>query len=838
MKIKLSIIVFLFFVNNIITAQNNQQQTFYTCVMHPEIHSPKPGKCPKCGMALVKEKVKPVKKAIVKKPVATKKVISKTKKEVKEVSEQIKETPKIVEVPKDIPISENKPIVKTIAKTVRYDLYVRDTLVTIGNKPTRAIAVNGQIPMPTLTFTEGDTAEIYVHNELKESTSLHWHGLFLPNKEDGVPYLTQMPIEPGTTHKYTFPIIQHGTHWYHSHSGLQEQIGMYGSMILNKKPEDETFRKGIDDLPTIPVILSEWTDVNPNNVHRMLHNATDWFAIQKGTTQSYAEAIKQGHFKTKIANEWKRMNAMDVSDVYYDKFLINGKSNSQLSQFKGGDKVRLRISNGGASTYFWMTYAGGKITVVANDGNDVEPVEVDRLLIAVSETYDVIVTIPADNTAFEFLVTPEDRTKSASLYIGDGVKQLISPVPKLKYFDGMKMMNGMMKMNGDLDDMGMQMSYNQMDMNVVMYPEITGKAASKKDDKMGNMKMNESDYNSNELSDITTLNYAMLKSPTKTTLPKDAPIKELRFELSGNMNRYVWSLDNKVVSETDKILIKKGENVRITLYNGSMMRHPMHLHGHDFRILNGQGDYAPLKNIIDIMPMETDIIEFNANVEGDWFFHCHILYHMMAGMGRVFTYENQAPNPLIPNPKLAQRKLFAEDRKFHFMAENDFATNGNDGMAMFSNTRWSIGTEWRLGYNDHHGYETETHIGRYIGKMQWLMPFIGFDWRYREMKEGEMEKNLFNQSNTKDNRSVFSAGVEYTLPMLIKAQAEVFTDGNFRFQLERMDIPVSKRVRMDLMWNTDKEYMAGLRYIIKRNFSARTHYDSDMGFGVGMSLNY
>lgn len=840
MKIKLSIIVFLFFINHFITAQNNAPQTFYTCVMHPEIHSPKPGKCPKCGMALVKEKAKPikkavVKKAVVKKPVATKKVISETK---KEASKPIEETPKIVEVPKDIPISESKPIVKTIAKTVRYDLYVRDTLVTIGNKPTRAIAVNGQIPMPTLTFTEGDTAEIYVHNELKESTSLHWHGLFLPNKEDGVPYLTQMPIEPGTTHKYTFPVIQHGTHWYHSHSGLQEQIGMYGSMILNKKPEDETFRKGIDDLPTIPVILSEWTDVNPNNVHRMLHNATDWFAIQKGTTQSYAEAIKQGHFKTKIANEWKRMNAMDVSDVYYDKFLINGKSNSQLSQFKGGDKVRLRISNGGASTYFWMTYAGGKITVVANDGNDVEPVEVDRLLIAVSETYDVIVTIPADNTAFEFLVTPEDRTKSASLYIGDGVKQLISPLPKLKYFDGMKMMNGMMKMNGDLDDMGMQMSYNQMDMNVVMYPEITGKTASKKDDKMGNMKMNESDYNSNELSDITTLNYAMLKSPTKTTLPKDAPIKELRFELSGNMNRYVWSLDNKVVSETDKILIKKGENVRITLYNGSMMRHPMHLHGHDFRILNGQGDYAPLKNIIDIMPMETDIIEFNANVEGDWFFHCHILYHMMAGMGRVFTYENQAPNPLIPNPKLAQRKLFAEDRKFHFMAENDFATNGNDGMAMFSNTRWSIGTEWRLGYNDHHGYETETHIGRYIGKMQWLMPFIGFDWRYREMKEGEMEKNLFNQSNTKDNRSVFSAGVEYTLPMLVKAQAEVFTDGNVRFQLERMDIPVSKRVRMDLMWNTDKEYMAGLRYIIKRNFSARTHYDSDMGFGIGVNLNY
>lgn len=723
-------------------------------------------------------------------------------------------------------------------KIVRYDLYVRDTIVNYSGVEKRAIAVNGQIPMPTLTFTEGDIAEIYVHNELNEETSLHWHGLFLPNKEDGVPNLTQMPIKPHTIHKYTFPIIQNGTHWYHSHSGLQEQIGMYGLFIMNKRKDDPTFREGIDDLPTVPIILSEWTDMKPENVHRMLHNASDWFAIKKGTTQSYAEAIRAGHFKTKITNEWKRMNAMDVSDVYYEKFLINGKNESQLSQFKAGDKVRLRIANGGASSYFWLTYAGGKITVVANDGNDVEPVEVDRLIIAVSETYDIVVTIPAENTSYEFLATAEDRTKSASLYIGDGIKQLILPLPKLKYFEGMKMMNDMMKMNGDLDDMGMQMSLNQMDMNVVMYPEITGQSVKKNEHKMGNMAMPENQYNSNKLSNITTLNYAMLKSPTKTTLPKDAPVKELRFELSGNMNRYVWSLDNKVVSETDKILIKKGENVRIILHNGSMMRHPMHLHGHDFRVINGQEEYAPLKNVIDIMPMETDTLEFNANVDGDWFFHCHILYHMMAGMGRVFSYEDQAPNPLIPNPKLAQRKLFADDRQFHLMGENDFATNGLDGEAMLGNTRWSIGSEWRLGYNDHHGYEIETHIGRYIGKMQWLMPFIGFDWRYRKMGIDEHEKNLFNQTDTKDKRAVFSAGVSYTLPMLIVAQGEVFTDGNIRFQLERKDIPISKRLRMGVMWNTDFEYMADLRYIFTRNLSLRTHYDSDMGFGAGMTLNY
>tara|TARA_R110000868_G_scaffold98706_2_gene271737 strand:- start:22532 stop:24778 length:2247 start_codon:yes stop_codon:yes gene_type:complete len=720
---------------------------------------------------------------------------------------------------------------------VRYELTVTDTIVNYSGKEKRAIAVNGQIPMPTLTFTEGDIAEIVVHNKLTESTSLHWHGLYLPNKEDGVPYLTQMPIEPNETFTYRFPIIQSGTHWYHSHSGLQEQIGMYGSLILLKKKDDPTFRKGIDDLPEVPLILSEWTDLKPENVHRMLHNANDWSAIQKGTVQSYSEAIKARHFKTKLGNEWKRMLAMDVSDVFYDKFLINGKNESQLSQFKAGDQVRLRISNGGASSYFWLNYAGGKMTVVANDGNDVEPLEVDRLIIGVSETYDVVVTIPKEDTAYEFLATPEDRTKSASIYLGNGKIQLKSRMPKLKYFEGMKMMNDMMNMDGSMDDMGMDMSYQKMDMNTVMYPEITGNPKMKMDKMQIDDTMDHSNHSMNTNQDIVTLNYAMLKAPQPTTLPKDAPVRELRFELTGNMNRYVWSIDNKVLAESDKILIKKGENVRIVLYNNSMMRHPMHLHGHDFRVLNGQGEFAPLKNVLDIMSMETDTIEFLANAEGDWFFHCHILYHMMAGMNRVFSYENQMPNPYLPNKKWAYKKLQAESNKFHLMAENDFATNGNDGMIMLQNTRWSIGTEWRLGYHDGHGYETETHIGRYIGKNQWFMPFVGFDWRYRK-QNGEVEENLFGQTNTKDHRAVMSLGTEYTLPMLVKLQGEVYSDGNLRFQLMREDIPISPRLRWAFMVNTDKEYMTGFKFIATRNMGITTHYDSDMGIGIGATLNY
>jgi hypothetical protein len=250
------------------------------------------------------------------------------------------------------------------------------------------------------------------------------------------------------------------------------------------------------------------------------------------------------------------------------------------------------------------------------------------------------------------------------------------------------------------------------------------------------------------------------------------------------------------------------------------------------------GDYAPLKNVLDIMPMERDTIEFSASESGDWFFHCHILYHMMSGMGKIFSYENSPLNPEIPNPKLAQRKLFADDRMFHFMAENDFASNGNDGMAMLANTRWSIGAEWRLGYNKMHGFETETHIGRYVDRMQWLMPFVGFDWRYRKMEAGEQESNIFGQKSTKDNRRLFSVGLTYTLPMLVVAQAEVYHDGNVRLQLMREDIPISKRLRASFMVNSDKEFMGGLKFITTKYMGISAHYDSDMGFGAGLTFNY
>ena len=861
---------------------SSTQPVSYTCPMHPEIHADKPGGCPKCGMKLVAEKAKPssTQPAGYTCPmhleVRSDKSGTCPKCGMKLVKEKAAAANKDAMDMGGIDMSENSenmenirmakmnlgPI-KTIAtqvqpRTVVYHLYVRDTIVTFGKKPKRAIAVNGQIPMPTLTFTEGDTAEIWVHNELKELTSMHWHGLFLPNKMDGVPYLTQMPLKPGETYLYKFPIVQHGTHWYHSHSGLQEQIGMYGAFIMNKRKEW--------DIPTIPVVLSEWTDMKPEEVHRSLHAATDWFAVQKGAEQTYLEAIKLGWFKTKVNNEWKRMNAMDLTDVYYDNFLINGKNQNEYPQFKAGDKVRLRIANGGASDYFWLSYSGGKITVVATDGNDVEPVEVDRLIIAVSETYDVVVTIP-ENKSYEFLVTPEDRTKFASMWFGSGDKVPAVRWKRPKYFSGMQMMNDMMDMKGNLVNVGgMEMKNQIIDMNAVMYPEVEGeelrnakkvqrmeknRAGSKQTKPItaptGDVLETQTDHSGHDMAgmdmgatnpDIVSLNYEMLRAPEKTSLPK-GPWREIKFDLTGNMNRYVWSLDNRVVSESDKIFIRKGENVRIILYNNSMMRHPMHLHGHDFRLLNGQGENAVMKNIIDIMPMERDTIEFNANERGgDWFFHCHILYHMMSGMGRVFAYDNPLVDKTdITNPKVAKRGLNSDDRKFHLMGSVGLESNGSDGEVMLMNTRYKLSTEWRIGSMAMHGNESETYFGRYIGRMQWWFPFIGFDNHYnKEMNENE--KNMFGQLSNQTNRKAFVAGVQYTLPMLVNAEARFDSEGKFRFQLMREDIPIAPRLRLNLMGNSDKEYMAGLRYIVTKYFGISTHYDSDMRFGAGITITY
>ncbi|KQM49920.1 multicopper oxidase domain-containing protein [Chryseobacterium sp. Leaf201] len=841
------IIVFLMFLCSVFIFSQNTK-TIFTCPMHSEIVSAKAGDCPKCGMDLVE-------KTVVTKPEAAAQINPGQKTEIK---------PEIKNKPEPKAESQSPVLKRSSAngkitfggKKVRYDLYVKDTIVNFTGKNRRAIAVNGRLQAPTLYFTEGDTAEIYLHNMLKENTGFHWHGVVLPNEQDGVPYLTTKPVKPGETHLYTFKISQNGTYWYHSHESLQEQIGMNGILVFNKReaePKENYARE-------IPVLLGDWSDDDPMQIARRLHMAnTDWYAIKKNAVQSYWEAIKSGNFGTKTLNEWKRMEAMDVSDVYYDKFLINGQPSSVYADLKAGDKVRLRVANGGSSTYFWLNFGGGKIKVVANDGNDVVPVEVDRLIVGVSETYDIEVTIPEDKS-FEFRATSEDRIGHASLWLGSGEKITVPDLPSLKLFEGMKMMNGMMEMSGNMKPMNMTMGNQMMDMNEVMYPELPASQRKMTMDHMNEMmgikkkETGEEDHPDHSGTDmkeekpLKRLSYNMLKSSEKTVLPTEN-VREIKFTLEGNMNHYLWTLDNKTVTETDKILVKKGEILRITMYNNSMMRHPMHLHGHDFRLINSKGEYSPLKNVVDIMPMETDTIEFAANQDGDWFFHCHILYHMMAGMGRVFSYENSKPNPQLPDKKLAWKSFLKDNRMVSSMAMLDINSNKlhAETMTMFG-PRWAGLNEFHSNWDFNH-FDGNFKVGRFLGKFQWALPYAGFRiQKNHEMMERQMaekegmdfhgRKTWFGQQKASATKAAFTVGVQYLLPMLITADASVDHNGKLILEFSREDIPLSRRLRGNFSVNSDGEFNTGLRYIVQKYLSVSGNYDNEMGWGAGITLMY
>ena len=742
-------------------------------------------------------------------------------------------------------------------KRVEYDLYIDHLMVNYTGKEKMGMAINGGIPGPVLHFNEGDTAIIRVHNKLKnEETSIHWHGLLLPNEEDGVPYLTTAPIKAGQTHTFKFPLIQTGTYWYHSHTMLQEQSGIYGSIVIHQRGWDQSA-----GMKEHVIMLSDWTDENPHEVMRNLKRGLDYYAIRKNSVQSWGEAFAKGYLKDRAKTEWMRMPAMDVSDVYYNRFFINGKSDDVFGDVKPGDSLRLRIINGSASSYQWVQYAGGKMKVVAADGIAVQPVEVDKILLAIAETYDVQIKTPDDGMAYEFRATAQDISGYASLYFGNGMKMNAPTLPKLDYFAMMREMNNMgnmagmdmskmkgMKMDGEhkghdmgnmkmenkdmkkdssLKDMPMDTSMMHMKMDTTSMKEMNmdSTMTMPHDTAMSNMDMSKMNMGNMEMGDQNevTLTYDMLRSPTPTVLNDKLPIREIKLSLTGNMIRYVWSFDNKTLSQSDKILIRKGENVRMVLVNNTMMRHPLHLHGHFFRFVNAQGEYSPMKHTFDIGPMETVTIEFYASEEKDWFFHCHILYHMMAGMARVVSYENSPPNTQL-TPK-DQKKVFKEDRMLYFWGQTKIASDAVFGFANIVGNRGILGTTYRVSYKNQ--YEFQPDYQRFLDKRQFLSAYIGADIR-----------NTFQlvENGKQIDRRVGVLGMRYLLPMFVQSELRVDHLGNVRFQLSRNDMPITKRLRLSLVGNSDWEYNIDFDYNIGKRFYIHASYDSDYKYGAGLTV--
>lgn len=705
--------------------------------------------------------------------------------------------------------------VKDASKRVEYHLNVSDTMVTFAKgKLKPAIAINGTIPAPTLYFTEGDTAIIHVRNLMKVETSIHWHGLLLPNVADGVPYLTTPPIEAGSTYTFSFPVIQNGTYWYHSHTGLQEQVGLYGPIVIypkNKRVEKEKV-----------ILFADWTNESMSTVVRSLKANYEWYGIKRKSVQSWGEALVKGYLGDKAKQEWGRMPPMDVSDVYYNAFLANGRQVTEYPEFTAGETVRLRLINGGAGTYFWVQFAGGPMTIIAADGKDVMPVKVDKIDFPIAETYDILITIPA-NGSYELRATAADISGHSSVYFGSGKKINAPEIPKLNYFAMLRERNKM-----DMGSKGKESSMLNMNMQQKdTTQKINGMNMGTKKESPSMTGMNMTGMNKGNEIAAEALTYDMLRSVERTDFDKKLPIREVPLTLTGDMLRYIWSFDDKPLSKADKIIIKKGEVVRFKMFNNTMMRHPMHLHGHFFRLINAQGDYSPLKHTFDILPMETVTIEFLANEEKDWFFHCHILYHMATGMARIVSYEGSEQNEFA---KTGYKTLKKEDNFISHWFDLSALSNGAWLEAFISNNRSQFRFDGRVNWKG--DYETESHLLRFLDKRSFLAAFVGFD--YRLNKSASMNP----KPNSKDNRRVFEAGFLYLLPFFIETEIRVDQTGRFRAQLQRRDMPITTRLFFDGRVNTDKEYTLGLRYFISRTFSVSTLYDSDYGLGAGISIRY
>ncbi|PHR69676.1 MAG: copper oxidase [Lutibacter sp.] len=706
--------------------------------------------------------------------------------------------------------------------TVTYRFTVDEKMVNFSGKEVEAMAVNNSIPAPTLTFTEGQNAVIYVTNSMSVETSVHWHGLILPNFQDGVPYLNTPPILPGKTHKFEFPINQSGTYWYHSHTGLQEQRGVYGAIVI--KPKEKTFEYDYD----LSLVLSDWIDEKPKSVLKNLKRGNEWYSIKRRTTQPLSKTIANGALGAQLKLWSKRMPGIDISDVAFDAFLTNGKPTQNYKQFKAGDKVRVRMVNASAATYFWITI-GGKAMLISSDGIDVVPVHREKVLHAIAETYDYIVTIP-ESGAVEIRATAQDGSGYTSAVLGSGTVTKAKVLPAPDYMKMLKEMGNMKKMKSD--KMSIQKDNAMSDMDG-MKEDMKMSGMKNEDTKMNGMKM---DGMQKGMKMNNEFSYDYLKSPVKTTIHSELPTKEIELNLTGNMLRYVWTINNKVLSEVDKIKIKRGEKTRITLNNKTMMHHPMHLHGHFFRVLNANGAYSPLKHTVNVPPMGSITIEFDANETGDWFFHCHVLYHAKAGMARIFSYGDAKDPRLVKYPL---SNLTKADKTIYKWGEATVASHMTSVALVATNTYNQFNFSTEYGWNKN--VEIIADYERYLGT--YFRAYAGIEF------ENEIEDSLG------DIETVGRLGVRWLLPYFIDSDLSIDTQlrpqigfstavpifprvllqGMWQWQADlgfKNDLPIGKDIVSDYTWNV------GLEYILSKNFSLSGSYDNRFGTGGGLTMRF
>ena len=569
-----------------------------------------------------------------------------------------------------------------------FDLYIGELPVNITGAARTAMAINGSVPGPILRWREGDTVTLRVRNRLKQDTSIHWHGIILPANMDGVPGLSFHGIAPDGMYEYKFKVHQNGTYWYHSHSGFQEQSGVYGALVIDAK-DPEPFVYDRDYV----VMLSDWTDEDPARVLSKLKKQSDYYNFHKRTVSDFVDDVSEKGWSAAVADRkmWAemKMSPTDLADVsgYTYTYLMNGQApnGNWTGIFKPGEKIRLRFINGSAMTYFDVRIPGLKMTVVAADGQYVKPVSVDEFRIAVAETYDVIVE-PENEQAYTIFAQSMDRTgySRGTLAVREGLQ---APVPEVDprpiiAMSDMGMDHGSM---GGMDhgsmagmDQGNMAGMDHSKMAGMDHGSMAGMDHSKMDGMdhsnmagmdhstmagmshegmagmSGAMQSHPASETNNPLVDMQTmsptpklndpgiglrnngrrvLTYADLRS---TFIDPDGrePGRTIELHLTGHMEKFAWSFDGIKFSDAEPLRLKYGERLRITLVNDTMMTHPIHLHGMWSDLEDENGNFMVRKHTIDMPPGSKRSYRVTADALGRWAYHCHLLFHMEMGMFR------------------------------------------------------------------------------------------------------------------------------------------------------------------------------------------------------------
>ncbi|TAM13093.1 MAG: copper resistance system multicopper oxidase [Nevskiaceae bacterium] len=538
-----------------------------------------------------------------------------------------------------------------------FNLEIAELPVNYTGAARLAVAVNGQVPGPLLRWREGTTVTLHVTNRLREPTSIHWHGILLPAGMDGVPGISFPGIAPGEIFTYRFPVRQSGTYWYHSHSGFQEQTGLYGSLVI----EPASSERVAADRDYV-VMLNDWTDLDPERIFAILKKQSDYFNFNELTVPDFMRDASALGLKAALQARamWNQMrmsprDAIDVSGFTYT-YLMNGATPAAnwTGLFQPGERVRLRFINGSANSYFDVRIPGLKLTVVAADGQDVEPVTVDEFRIAAAETYDVIVE-PTRDRAYTVFAQSIDRSGYARGTLapkpGMGADiPAMDPVPTLTMVDMMGAMaqgggHGMSGMNhGAMPGMDMA-SMSGMQHGGMSGMDMSGMvkahhARTEYDNPGVDMHV---DYPRTNLDDPgaglrengrKVLTYADLHTIGGSLYPHEPVTNDIELHLTGNMARFIWSFDGVIFSKAKPVHFPAGEHLRVILCNDTMMNHPIHLHGMWSEIESPNGEFQVRKHTVNVQPAQRVTYRVNADALGRWAYHCHLLYHMHAGMFR------------------------------------------------------------------------------------------------------------------------------------------------------------------------------------------------------------